>query len=332
MNTKSILIAFLSVLTFQLSAQKIKFLNTKDLIRISNSYGLDYALYRFDYEKGSTIDTATTKELLIRCITENINSNRKINFVSQYCKFQNFKIQSTIINEYIKRSTKLVDDYVVKKYNERLPKVRNTELLTTQIDTEREGLLIDYYNAWSEKSKAFKDEYLRGVAAIKSPFSLYYIFNIKKLYYYVNLYTISDTNAYEILSALKAIDSEFATEEKIKEHLKTWGAIKIETKKTPKANIDVIAEKKFHSVEEVNLSKDYNSIAEINFSAEPTLQKLFTPYLGPKGSFSIIYNQNIGYLDVGYYLGFLSASGTEYKIELINKNILRIYLITRWMS
>jgi hypothetical protein len=81
----------------------------------------------------------------------------------------------------------------------------------------------------------------------------------------------------------------------------------------------------------ITLSKNYNSIGEINFYKEAELKKMFMRYEKSYCSKFLMFNDNIGYLALGCQVDVLAGSGVCYKLELQNNKLI-LYVLYRWVS
>jgi len=183
--------------------------------------------------------------------------------------------------------------------------------------------LIEYYNAWLKKSELYKGDYLKG-DSLRNKFlrgigiKTLSAFQIDSL-----LSPASDCyeNCFRILVALKKIGSSFSTNNKIQLYnkLRRDGMEKFSFPDYQKSNLN---EQKLFK--KIKLNSNYDSIGDINFKAEVNFQKFIENFKDSDCTISIIYNKNLGFLDLYRYL---SNGGYRecYRISLLNKNQLLIY-------
>ena len=86
-----------------------------------------------------------------------------------------------------------------------------------------------------------------------------------------------------------------------------------------------------NKIKSIKLSKTYNSLGEIEFEKEPDLQEIFKSYNKNYCWKFMMYNNNIGYLDLGCQSAPLAGNGVLYRLEL-SKDKLIIHEIQSWIS
>lgn len=322
MNTKSILFCFLTVLTFQLSAQKIKFVNTKDLISIVDTSGLKYALTLVSPQSICYIDPIVANYLATKIDINKCTDKTEL-FLYEFCISNKSVLQQQIQNSYIENKIKIIEGYVPGNSGE-FPAIRESEMyfLTVNPDKNRERLLINYYNTWLKKSERFKAAYINGDSGCNNLYSLNYSY-VNPYRNHIHSYLCCNDNCYRILLALKKIGSKFATSQRMNAQIELrskYSKYPIEIRRIP-PHVTEIAER-------VNLSREYNSIAEINYQSEPELQRVLNFTTSPRNWINFIHNKNLGYIQFGSseILGW--NVGCE--IALINKNILLFYGNKAW--
>ena len=86
-----------------------------------------------------------------------------------------------------------------------------------------------------------------------------------------------------------------------------------------------------NQIKSIKLSKTYRSIGEIDFNREPDLKELLKRYNKSYCWKFLMYNDQIGYLDLGCQSAPLAGAGVLYRLEL-NKDKLIIHEIQSWIS
>jgi hypothetical protein len=90
--------------------------------------------------------------------------------------------------------------------------------------------------------------------------------------------------------------------------------------------------KEFNSIT-IKLAKEYDNVGEIEFESEPRLQKFFEKYPNDVKCWkTVFYNKNSGILDLGCNYAPLVGHGNRYRLELVEKNKLRIIILESWIS
>ena len=82
----------------------------------------------------------------------------------------------------------------------------------------------------------------------------------------------------------------------------------------------------------IQLENNYSDLGEINFRKEQKLRELIKGYNNSFCWKFLLFNENIGYLDVGCQSAPLAGSGEIYKLELIDKNKIRLIALSSWIS
>ena len=298
---------------FNLQSQKIRMIKTKDLIQISDSLGLDRLLSLASGDKICYLDASTAKILAAKIDLNNCNGNRVL-FLIDFCQnikgIQQEKIQNSFIQNRIQQVAKC-------NPNDRgeFLLIPESELffLTINADKYRQKMLVNYYNAWLKKSDEFKERFMNW----KTQDSVNYKYTKQ-----VNSYLDCNENCYRILLALERIDSKFATEQKINAH----GNMRRDS--TQDASIKIpYPHRRLHVnriAESAKLSKDYNSIGEINFESEPELKKIIAASKNWNCWIDIVFNKDVGFVTFGCN-DLPRDWKVECEIELKDKNTLLFY-------
>ena len=309
----------LFVVSIQLYSQKIRMIKTKDLIHISDSLGVDRTLDIVSPQSICYIDLVVAEYLVSKIDLDNCTDKNEW-FLREFCISNKSVLQRQIQDTFIVNRIKKIEGYKLES-SRRIPFIERNELyfLTVNPDKNRENLLINYYNEWLKKSEPFKNEYDRGESTTKL-YSLNYSNPNKDK---IRLYRICKENCYEILLALREVGSKFTTDQKIEEYYKILKISSEKTKKIRNTNphITEVAERVF-------LSREYNSIGEINYESEPELKKVLKFTINPRNWIDFIYNKNLGYIHFGCSDIYGWSVGCE--IELVNKNTLLFYGNKGW--
>jgi len=271
----------LCLLTFSLNlfGQKLNLINTKDLVEISEKYGLDSALKEFMPHPLYYIDEATTKELI-----KHIKNNEPSDIIEQFLVDYALCAKDTTISEilhdfFIRTRDKIKDE--MKKDKEYLPYYNRWSLnilpnsffaLIENPHRQTDTLLLEYYEIWNEIATYYKKE------------------RWKKM-----LYKDFNHNCCVLQLFLKQMESPLYNPKKLKEHQKRLN-YRVSIEKT----IDCSKYTQVNVYKSIKLTKSYNSIGEINFEEETELKELIHRRNNRRHCWKwLIYNDKKGYLDVG---------------------------------
>ncbi|MDD4994346.1 MAG: hypothetical protein PHR83_19155 [Paludibacter sp.] len=273
----------LFVVSLHLYSQKIRMIKTKDLIHISDSLGVDHVLDIVSPQSICYIDPIVASYFTTK-IDMNHLTDKEEWFLREFYTSQKTALQKQTQNSYIENKIKLVEEYVPDKLGV-FPFIEESEMyfLTVNPDQNREKLLIDYYNAWSKRSESFKTDYDRERSTTKL-YSLNYSSPDKAK---IQSYLLCKENCHKILLALREVGSKFATDQKMEESYKILQMSSKETKKIRNANPHIT-----EVAERVLLSREYNSIGEINYESEPELKKVINISENKKYWIDFIYTRS----------------------------------------
>jgi len=319
---KKILILSLLILFFKARGQDLEILNTQDLISVSNNYGLDSAIRLTRGIPIYYIDSITS-QVLIKQIEYNKFDENIEAFLIGFSLHSNFSELSNILNNFFEFKQKHVIDCLPDNFGD-LPRISDDALiaLIEHSNKKTEAILINYYNTWKEKSILYESDYIKA----KKVSDKIIISKLIAPFHDCNL------NCYKILQALNLLKSDFVDTIKLKKHyeiLDDYYKNMLLDKTSKYADSDYNNQKESKTL---ILNKSYNSIGEIDFNNEPELIKLQKGYNKSFCWKFIMYNKNLGYFDLGCQSAPLAGSGIFYKIELVNKNRLKFFLIHIWIS
>lgn len=319
---KLIVLLFSIIISFNLHSQKIRMVETKNLIHISDSLGLNYTLDIVSPQSICYIDPVVAKYLASKIDINNCTGKKEL-FLYEFCISHKSAQQQQIQNAYIENQIKKIEGYRLGDTGV-FSFMRESEMyfLTVNPDQSREKLLINYYNAWLKKSEPFKSDFFKIDSVRNKLYSLKDSL-VKSYWNNVNSYACCDDNCYRILLALEKIGSKFATKQRMAARIESrskYTTYKIEIRRTY-PHVTEIAES-------VKLSREYNSIGEINYESEPELKKVLKFEISQCNWINFIYNKNKGYIHFGCSDIYGWSVGCE--IELVNKNTLFFYGNKDW--
>ncbi|MPM57682.1 hypothetical protein SDC9_104505 [bioreactor metagenome] len=312
-------IGILIFLNLSVNSQEIQRINTKDLISVSNKFGLDSALHLSGGFPIYRIDSITALDLLDKMITytryspsEYFFNEMAHNWTNEKVKFKTQNLALLQLNE-IKSKKR-------DKYNKLI--VLDDKLIISIIKQEIqiEQQLISCYNFCDSLSDCQKKEFPNFFQRIPNAFTGETPLIIKD-------YKASQENCYKIMRLLGELKSDYFDPKKYKYH---------KSKLRPyERDRDIFRfEEHYREYDSalVNLNGNYNSINELDFSKEPKLQKIIKGFNEDKCWKFILQNDRRGFLDLGCLFAPLSGFGVQYKIELIDRNKLLIVIIDEWIS
>lgn len=312
-------IGILIFLNLSVNSQEIQRINTKDLISVSNEFGLDSALHLSGGFPIYRIDSITALDLLDKMITytrytpsEYFFNEMAHNWTNEKVKFKTQNLALLQLNE-IKSKKR-------DKYNNLI--VLDDKLIISIIKQEIqiEQQLISCYNFCDSLSDCQKKEFPNFFQRIPNAFTGETPLIIKD-------YKASHENCYKIMRLLGELKSDYFDPKKYKYH---------KSKLRPyERDRDIFRfEEHYREYDSalVNLNGNYNSINELDFSKEPKLQKIIKGFNEDKCWKFILQNDRRGFLDLGCLFAPLSGFGVQYKIELIDRNKLLIVIIDEWIS
>lgn len=328
-NLSKLLIFGFLILNLNIYAQELIIYHTKDLMKISENYGLDSVLKIIHRVSIFDIDPITSYKLAQKTLTHSPTEN-----------IENYLIDFALSNPKDTSITPIIQNifnqkiFEIKSYTPNsqgdLPSV-SVNLIYVFINltkNEAESMLIKYYQEWNEKSNEYEASYKKGK-----------IKNDDKL---MSPYEDSHKNCYLLLLGLKKINSSFVNEYLLEYHLKNMNGVYKDG-----FSLGCPAKRNFKSSKKdktITLKKQYNTIGEIDFKDETEfindLNEFCFSYFG--GSVdkktaksycvqTIIYNDKIGFLELKISFNKLMGRGVIYRIEL-NENILSYYIIAAWIS
>jgi hypothetical protein len=183
-----------------------------------------------------------------------------------------------------------------------------------------DSLLFEYYELWNQKIPFYLQYYQQGLEE-KNRYKQEIL-----MYPYENC----QYNCYILQRFLKQMESPLYDQEKLEEHqknlvsyLRNGFAIRKEVNCQKYENNKVF--------KTIKLSKNYNSIGEINFKKELKWGELINNYDKTHCSVFLLFNGEIGYLSLNCYFNEFAAHGISYRIELKGDKLL-IYNMSRWIS
>lgn len=312
-------ISILIFITLSVNSQEIKRINTKDLISISNEFGLDSALHLSGGFPIYRIDSITALNLLDMMVT-----------YTRYTPSEYFfnKMAHTWTNEKVKFKTQnlallQLNEIKSKKRNEYNRLIVLDDKLIISIIKQKiqiEQQLISCYNFCDSLSNYQKKKFPTFFQRIPNAFT-------GKTPLIIEDYKASQMNCYKIMRLLGELKSDYFDSKKYLYHKSKLGPYE--------RNKDIFRfEEHYREYDSiiVRLNGDYDSINELEFSGEPELQKITKGFEEDKCWKFILQNERKGFLSLGCSFAPLAGFGVHYKIELIDKNKLLIIKIGEWIS
>ena len=306
-------------MTLTVKSQEIKRINTKDLISVSNEFGLDSALHLSGGFPIYRIDSITALDLLDKMTTytrytpsEYFFNEMAHTWTNEKVKFKTHSLAMLQINE-IKSKKR-------NKHNRHI--VLDDKLIISIIrqNVQIEQQLISCYNFCDSLSDCQKKEFPNFFQRIPNAFT-------GETPTIVDDYKASQENCYKIMRLLGELKSDYFDSKKYHYH---------KSKLRPYERDKDIFRFEEHYIEYdsviVNLKGNYNSINELDFSKEPELQKIIKGFEADKCWQFILQNDRKGFLNLGCSFAPLAGHGVHYKIELIDSNKLLIMKIGEWIS
>jgi len=308
------------ILSSDIFGQDLRILNTKELIGISEKYGLDSTLMLTKGIPIFHIDKTTTEQLA-KQIKYNKPSYIIEEFLVDYALCMNEANLSEILHEYFNRKKYEIQEYLPDNSG-RLPRISQNLLFALIENPSKQtvSLLLNYYELWNEKSTYYKQDYERGVEEK----------NRREKEKLMSSYEDCNYNCYILQRFLKQIKSPFYNQEKLEYHQEKLAYYWRDGFGIEK-NVDCAEYVRNNVYKSIKLTRNYNSIGEIDFYKEVELKELFDDYDETHCWKFLIYNDKNGYLDLGCQSGPLAGFGVFYRLELKNNKLI-IHELYTWIS
>jgi hypothetical protein len=313
-------IIFFLIFSASLYGQKLEIVDTKDLLEISDEFGLDSALKSTNGIPIYFLDSNTTARLAEHSLdnepTEEIES-----FIVDYALHVNNPNNGKILVDLFSKKLDRIIDYQPDNHGY-LPKITNDILISLIIhpNDKTENLLINYYDSWTDKAVIYKDDYYKGIASS----------DIREKEKLMTPYQICNLNCYKLMLALDSINSDYynsikllAHNEILKEHSKNMFLYR-------NGDYDDFSDTTTYDI--LHLDGNYKSLGEIDFYKESSTKDLIKGYKKSYCWKFMIFNNRIGYLDLGCQSAPLAGSGELYRLELIDGDKLKLTMIYGWIS
>jgi hypothetical protein len=314
-----LIISILSLTSFEVYAQKIKIVNTKDLVPIAKEFGIDSALKASLGLPIYVIDTLAAKTLLNYVSdykrytkAEYFFNQMAHNWETQFLKEKTFTLLKTELKKIEKDkpnqygNLKLLDDKLI------------ISLLKQNPDSAEE-LLIEGYQYCSKFADSLKANFPSGISRL--------FWSFKGTHPSAQAYKDCNENCYKIMWTLGQMKSKFFDSKKLNYHnykFPSWQSRDI------KSFTDVYRE---YDIQILDLKKRYNSINEIDFDSEPGLKNILSSYDTKDKCWKFILSNEIqGILNLGCQFTLLGGHGVIYKLELVKNKKLKITEIAAWIS
>jgi len=315
------LIIILYLFIVKVSAQDIKIVSTRDLVPIAKTYGIDSALIVSGGFPIYIVDTLTAINLLEYVDnyerysqTENFFNKMAHNWKTQFLSQKTFELTRRV-TEKIKKGS-------IDKYGNLF--VLDDKLIISIIKQKPdsiESLLIDCYWNCSKIADSLKSIFPSGL------YRFFYSFK-NGTHPTVRAYESCNMNCYKIMWTLRQLNSKYYDLNKLENHnsqLRLW-----------QQNPDILRfEDSNHEYDYkvLTLLNQYDSLSVIDFENEPELKKILSEYSTNDRCWKFLLTNKIqGFLDLGCQFAPLSGHGVILKLELIEKNKLKMTMTEAWIS
>ncbi len=314
------IVLILWIFTIGTNAQEIKTVETTSLIQIKEKFGLDSAL---SLSKGLPIykiDSLTALNLLQHVYGYSFPSKTGY-FFRQMA--HNWKIEPVRKKTY---------DFAVNTLNVMQTDTANIngqvytidERLLIGIIIQRpdsiEEQLIKCYNYCNELAVAYKKIFPSAFKRFVDFFKYGYGPTVEA-------YETCHLNCSKLMATLGKLESKYYDHSKLAYHnskIRGW-----------RQNKDIMRfyePYKEYESKQLLLSKNYDSLSEINYQNEPELMKILQGFSNDECWEFMLLHDTIGFLDLGCISAPLSGHGITYKIELKEKNKLVLTTVSAWIS
>jgi len=313
-------ISILIFLTLSANSQEIERINTKDLISVSNEFGLDSALHLSGGFPIYRVDSATAISLLDK-MTEYKRYTRSEYFFNGMAHNWN--------NDFVKNKT----EFFANSQLERISKTKSNEFDSLIVLDDKLAISIVKQNLISLDSvllKSYKSNLLLS-DTLKDMFPSGFVRFFKSFRHgtlpIVRAYEDCNKNCYKIMQILGELKSDKFDSKKMHYHHNQL--------RPYQQNRDFFRFQEYYGEYDtttIKLSSDYNTISELDFQNETELNQIIKGFDEDKCWKFIIQNDEKGFLDLGCQFAPLSGYGIKYKLVLIDKNRLQIIKIAEWIS
>lgn|GEM_PF-922852 len=320
MNTRYYIaiLAFL-ILGVNANSQDLRIISTRELIPVTEKFGLDSALNLIVGMPTYYLDSIVTNKL-IRAVGESKPTNKITYFLTDYSlNFDNPDL-TEIIFKYYSSKKDLVKSEQPKEYGG-FTNISNDELLTIlkYSDNSTQDLLIELYYEWNSKSNDYYDDYQKG-------FEKNYPGKQERLQ---EPFRDCNLNCYKILIALDKLESSFPDSLKYKKHREY---LKEYNKGTTLYKSGAFTDyTKMNVTDTIILTTPIKTLDELDYRKYDKLKKMFKVYNKSYCWKFLFHNENKGYLDLGCQSAPLAGYGTLLFLELKNNKLI-IYEIQSWIS
>jgi len=311
---KIIVLMFMFENTYCQTIEKIR---TSDFDNYCLTNNIDSTIKYFGNQPIFLIDTAISLKLIDK-INEYKPYSYSEGFLSKFAQnYKNDKISKVIV--------KLFDQYsAVYRRENRIARIPDELLLCILYQTPDsiDKKLNAEYIYWNRVADSL---YMKFPSKFKR-----FWYSFKGTYPIVENYYECNLNCYKIQWTLQKLNSKYYESEKIEYHNR-------ETQSWQRNyNVERFREtqdyKKGYKSEIFKLSKDYNSVDEIDFYNETSLNQIMVNNNSEKCWKTLIFNGKYGILNIGCIYAPLAGNGEIYMIQLIDKNKVEFKLIGAWIS
>ncbi|MDD4969593.1 MAG: hypothetical protein PHT07_09205 [Paludibacter sp.] len=319
---KNTLILFFAFLTTLANAQGIRKVFTRDFIPIAKEYGIDSVFY-------------VSGGLPIYKIDSNVALDFS-DFVPTVCHPNKYEdlFRSMDQNWLIEPIKKKTVENAIENLKMLMADSINTECKIHSLDDELLFSLIkknpdsidlqimNCYLHCIELANGYKKIFPSAVSRFIDSFNYGGAHPAVKGYYSVQL------NCYELMWTLGKLQSKYFDETKLNDHyLRLWNWKQNRDRiRFDDPNLDYVPKVAI-------LDKEYNSIAEMDFSSIHILKIMAAGFDNDKKCWKyLLVNNKIAYLVLGCQYGSFGGHGSTFKLEIIDKTKLKITEIAAWVS
>lgn len=317
---QQLLIVFFIILSSNLFGQILKIIDTKELIQISETYGLDSALKVTKGIPFFFIDKITAKQLILHTKNNRTSYNNE-KFLVNYSLCSKERNLSYILHDYLIKKINEINDYSPDNFGG-LPRISESFLfaLIENKTKQTDSLLYNCYELWNEKSTHYYQNYNKRID----------LKNSREKEKLISAYENCQYNCYILQRFLKEMGSSLFSQEKLEFHQHNM-AYYLRNGFAIYKDLDCLKFNLNYPIKTILLTKKYDSIGSIDFEKEPELKTILKNYSETYCWNFLIYCNKTAYLDLGCQSGLDAGQGVIYRLELKNKKLI-IHEIYNWIS
>lgn len=279
------------------SGELFQIVYTKDVLELALSHGLDSALGVVNRVPIYYLDRLTSRELFLLALNEIPTDRIEYHLVDYSLSISNDEMPRLVNDFFLKRLKYL------KSSTSRTIPILSNEAFHTIIKNRNDKtgfVLIGYYELLQKLKHAYRKHNAMHSFHMKSN---------------------------QILLALQQMNSSFITKSKLRKHRKHIHKKLVNY--LPECKGEFSGYRNIKIIEELESKNKLNSFSELDITSKSILNELVAPF---KKEFSWIYfmfNDNVGFLDLGYRPAYGEGKGKIYRLELINNKVV-VHLLSDW--